>query len=148
MLSPKPVFIKCQDDSEKEFILSKFPAIPGREIVTQYPMTALPKVADYAQNEAIMLKLLAYVGVPNAENPSAPPTMLVTRALVDNHVPDFECLMRLEAAMLEYNVSFFANGRVSTFFDSFEKKAIAWISRMLTASSAPSSGAGSPPSTN
>ena len=47
LLHPKPVTIECNDGSSKEFILHKFPAIPGREIVSQYPLSAMPKLGDY-----------------------------------------------------------------------------------------------------
>lgn len=132
MLNPMPKEIECRDGTRKTFILSHFPAIAGREIVSQYPLTAIPKVGEYTTNEAIMLKLMAFVGVPHPADAAAAPTMLTTRALVDNHVPDFECLMRLEAAMLEYNCSFFGNGKVSTFFELIAAKAQALISKTLT----------------
>lgn len=130
MLQPKEQPITLADGTEKTFILSKFPAVEGREIVTQYPLSALPKLGDYAVNEAIMLKLLSYVGVPMEGN--AAPLMLTTKALVNNHVPDFEALMRLEAAMLEYNCSFFGNGKVLTFFEVIAAKCQTLLSKTLT----------------
>lgn len=139
MIQPKTVSIKCQDGSEKEFIISKLPALAGREIVTQYLPTAMPKVGEYKANEDLLLKLMAYVAVPVESGE----LRLTTRALVDNHVPDFECLMRLEAAMFEYNVSFFQDGRALTFFGGIEGKVKELISQMLTASSVRSSGKGS-----
>lgn len=129
MLNPKTVPIECRDGTKKDFVLTHFPAIPGREIVTQYPLTAIPKVGEYGANQAVMLKLMAHVGVPT---PDGGTLMLTTEALVNNHVPDFECLMRIEAAMLEYNCSFFGNGKLSTFFDTIAAKAQALIARMLT----------------
>jgi hypothetical protein len=75
----------------------------------------MPKLGDYEVNEATMLKLMAYVGVP-VEGKDAP-LMLNTRALVDNHIPDWETLARVEIAMMEYNVSFFANGKASGFLE-------------------------------
>lgn len=130
MLQPKEQPIKLADGTEKTFVLSKFPAVEGREIVTQYPLSALPKLGDYAVNETIMLKLLSYVGVP-IEGSNAP-LMLTTKALVNNHVPDFEALMRLEAAMLEYNCSFFGNGKVLTFFEVIAAKCQTLLSKTLT----------------
>lgn len=130
MLQPKEQSITLADGSEKTFILHKFPAVEGREIVTQYPLSALPKLGDYKVNEEIMLKLLSYVGVRNDDTGNV--LMLTTRALVNNHVPDFEALMRLEAAMLEYNCSFFANGKVLTFFEAIAAKAQTLISKTLT----------------
>lgn len=133
LLYPKEVEI-----GGKAFVLSKFPAIAGREIVTQYPLTAIPKVGEYKANETVMLKLMSYVGVPNGDKP----IMLTTRELVDNHVPDWETLAQLEVAMLEYNCSFFGDGRASTFFDAIALKVKAFLSQTLTDSLAQSSQAG------
>lgn len=129
MIQPKEVSVSCQDGTERQFVISKFPAIAGREIVTQYPITAAPKLGDYAANEVLLLKVMAYVA---AVGEGGRQIQLTTRALVDNHVPDFECLMRLEAAMFEYNVSFFQNGKALTFLSGIEAKAKALISQTLT----------------
>ena len=139
LLYPKEVEI-----GGKRFVLSKFPAIAGREIVTQYPLTAIPKVGEYKANEAVMLKLMGYVGVPNGDRP----IMLTTRELIDNHVGDWEILAQLEIAMLEYNCSFFGDGRASTFFDVIARKVTVFLSQTLTASQAQSSQAGKQPSGN
>jgi hypothetical protein len=128
----------------KTFYLSKFPAVAGREIVAKYPVSNMPKLGDYAVSEETMLKLMAYVGV----DAGGQTLMLTTRALVDNHCGGWEDLAKLEWAMMEYNCSFFGNGRASSFFEDIAQKAQALISQMLTASSARSSPPGSPPSTN
>ena len=129
LLQPKEVMIKCADGTEKAFVLSKFPAIAGREIVAKYPLSGMPKLGDYAVNEETMLKLMAYVGVPQA---NGEPLKLTTRALVDNHVPDWEALAKLEIAMMEYNVSFFGNGRASSFFEGIAQKLPTLITKILT----------------
>ena len=129
LLQPKEVEIDLPDGGTKTYILSKFPAIQGREIIAKYPLSAVPKLGDYAVNEETMLKLMAFVAVPGA---SGDPLQLTTRALVDNHVPDWETLARLEMAMLEYNVSFFGNGKGSTFFDAIAAKAQALLTKTLT----------------
>lgn len=112
------------------FIISKFPAIQGREIIAGYPLTGLPKIGDYKQNEEIMLKLMSFVAKP-LEGRDQPLT-LGNRELINNHVKSWEILMKLELRMLEYNCSFFQNGRVSTFFADIAQKAPAWITKMLT----------------
>lgn len=114
----------------KTFILSKFPAVAGREIITQYVPTAMPKAGDYQSNETIMLKLMAYVAVRDPA--SGVETRLQTRALVDNHVGSWETLMRLEVAMMEYNCSFFADGRASAFFEGIAQKAPQFLQQTLT----------------
>lgn len=129
MIQPKETPIKTLDGTEKTFVLHKFPAVQGREIIAKYPLSAMPKLGDYAVNEETMLKLMCFVGVPRGDGA---PLMLTTRALVDNHVPEWETLARIELAMLEYNTSFFANGRASTFFDVIAQKAQALLSKTLT----------------
>ena len=143
LLEPKRVTIKCMDGTEREFVISKFPALAGREIVTQYLPTAAPKVGEYGANELLLLKMMAFVA---AITPDGGEVRLTTRALVDNHVPDYEALMRLEAEMFEYNCSFFGSGAASTFFAGIERRATEWITRTLTALSQQSSAKGSPAS--
>jgi hypothetical protein len=114
---------------EKTYILSKFPATKGREIVTQYVSTGLPKIGDYKRNEELMLKLMSYVGVIMQNNQ----TMLLTnQELVDNHVPSWEALVKIEIAMMEYNCSFFQEGRALNFLESIAQRAPAWIIKTLT----------------
>ena len=98
MLQPKEYSVKTQAGDEKVYILSKFPVVAGREIVAKYPLSGMPKLGDYQVNEETMLKLMAYVAVPGA---NGEPLKLTTRALVDNHVPDWETLAKLEIAMME-----------------------------------------------
>lgn len=136
MIQPKEITIKAQDGREIVFVLSKFPAIQGREIIAKYPLSAMPKLGDYDVNEETMLKLMSFVAVTRKDGE---PLRLVTRALVDNHVPDWETLARLEMGMMEYNCSFFGDGRGSTFFEVIAQKAQVWISQMLMGLSAQSS---------
>lgn len=130
---PKEVKVKTQSGVEKAFVLHKIPAIPAREIVTQWPLTALPKVGDYKSNEAIMLKMMSYVEAVSPDGSSR--IRLSTQELIDNHVPDWECLGRLEAGMMEYNVSFFGTGKSSLSLESIIQKARPLILKILTASS-------------
>jgi hypothetical protein len=115
LIKPKIVIIVDGDGVEKEFIISRLPATVGREICTQYPTSNIPKLGSYALSEELMLKLMTYVGIPKESGSTEPLLMLKSKALVDNHAADFEQLMRLEAAMMEYNVSFFRGGKGSTF---------------------------------
>lgn len=145
MIEPKEITLKTQAGDERTYIISKFPAIAGREIVTKYPVSNAPKIGDYQQSEEVMLKLLTFTAYKPA---GSDPIMLTTRALVDNHVPDWETLARLEWSQLEYNCSFFGNGLNSDFFGSISQKAAAWISKTLIPSLVTSLQMGKPPSTN
>lgn len=128
MIQPKEIEVETQAGEKLTFIISKFPAVQGREIIAKYPLSAVPKLGDYAVNEETMLKLMSFVAVPRAD---AEPLKLTTRGLVDNHCKDWETLARIEMAMLEYNVSFFGNGRGSTFLEAIARKAQALISKTL-----------------
>jgi hypothetical protein len=128
LLEPKEVSVKTLAGDERSYVLSKFPAIPGREIVAGYPLTGIPKFGDYKSNEGIMLKLMCYVGVTLPNGTVQP---LISEALVNNHVPDYETLMRIEFEMLRYNTSFFGQGEISTFLSDTAKKVIRSISPTL-----------------
>lgn len=145
MIEPKEITIKTQAGEDRTYIISKFPAVAGREIVTKYPVANTPKLGEYQQSEEVMLKLMAFVA---AVGPDGHQTMLTTRALVDNHIPDWETLARLEWNQLEYNCSFFGKGLNSDFFGSISQKAAQWISKTLIPSLLASSQTGKPPSTN
>jgi len=125
MIEPKEIEI-----DGKKYIISKFPAIAGREIVAKYPMTALPKVGDYQLNEEAMLKLMSYVAI---EIKDGHKINLITKALIDSHVTSWEVLAKLEIAMMQYNVSFFPQGRISTFFEDTARSVLAKTSKILTA---------------
>lgn len=136
MLEPLDKEIPLPDGGTKIYILSKFPAIAGREIVTQYPTSGAPKIGDYKTNEVLMLKLMAFVAVPT----DAGPLKLTTKELVNNHVPDFETLLKLEWAMMEYNCSFFRNGAALGFLTGLTGKLKQSITQTLTDLLRPSSG--------
>jgi len=142
-LKPKEVEIDTED-GVKTFVLSRIPAVQAREIITQYPLTALPRVGEYKSNEAMMYKLMAYVQVKTETGTLIP---LSTMEIINNHCPTWEVLAKLEMGMIEYNTTFFQNGRSSSFLEAIAPKVRALISQMLKESSAPSSGnQGTPPS--
>lgn len=127
------------------FIISKFPATTGREIVARYTCANIPKVGNYNESEAVMLKLMSHVARVTAAGDEI---RLSNRALVDNHVPDWETLTRLEWEMMQYNCSFFQNGKASDFFQNLGRLASSKVTEMLTGLLARSSPAAKPPSAN
>lgn len=130
MLEPKEFEDGPTSRGGGKFVLSKFPATIGREILMQYPTSALPKVGDYATNEAVMLKVMQYVGVNIEGRPE--PLMLTTRALVDNHIVSTEDLIRLEWAMMNYNFAFFGNGQLSGILDRITSQVVNLLQKTLT----------------
>lgn len=129
LLEPKEVPVELPDGTFKTYVLSKLPALDGRKVALQYPVSGLPKVGEYGVNEEMMLLLLSYVAV-NAGGET--PLRLTTRALIDNHVASWETLVKLEGLMISYNCSFFANGKALSFFDGLKATALQLISKTLT----------------
>lgn len=135
LIKPEEVVIADRDGVEKTYIISRLPAIVGREVLARYPIANIPKLGDYAVGEEIMLKLMGYVAVPMDGGDAL---RLKTRALIDNHIPDGESLVKLELKMLEYNTSFFGQGRASSFLGSLISTHLPSIFKTLMDSLPPS----------
>ncbi|HFW7071219.1 TPA: hypothetical protein ACIC9P_002468 [Morganella morganii] len=110
LIKPKEVQIKDVDGIEKAFVISRLPAVTGREILAKYPLSNAPKIGDYEVSKEAMLKMMAYVCAVADDGEEIP---LRTQTLIDNHVPDGESLIRLELEMLKYNTSSRKKFRVS-----------------------------------
>lgn len=130
LLQPKPITLTDQDGKERHFLISKFPAIAGREIIAKYPLSAVPKLGDYGVNEETMFKLMTYVAVKTDDGF----IRLLTPELINNHVMDWEVLVKLEEAMLSYNTSFFTGGFVQGFIAMLVEQGAPILSRILTSS--------------
>jgi len=128
LLSPKEINI-----DGIVFYISKFDCIEGREIIFNYTSSNIPKIGNYRLSEEMMLKLMTFVAV---SDDSGNKTILLSKKILGAHLNNSEfpwqTLCKLEAAMMEYNVSFFQNGGASTFFGDFAQKVPAWISSTLT----------------
>ncbi|HDF2341282.1 TPA: hypothetical protein PC598_000822 [Morganella morganii] len=147
LIKPKEVQIKDVDGIEKTFVISRLPAVTGREILAKYPLSNAPKIGDYEVSKEAMLKMMAYVCVVS-DGEEIP---LKTQTLIDNHVPDGESLIRLELEMLKYNTSFFGTGGNSGFLPFLISKvgsSLPSVIKTLMASLQSSSAKDSPPSPN
>lgn len=135
LIKPKRVHLKDVDGNEKEFVISRLPAVPMREIMAKYPVSNIPKLGEYQASKEAMLLLLSHVAVVLDGDREQ---RLQTEALINNHVADGEQLLRLEFAMLEYNTSFFGKGGPSGFLESCIRKYLPLIMSTLTDSLPPS----------
>lgn len=145
-LREEPFPVANPDTGEiSTYILSNFDAVEGRRIVSQYPMTGLPKVGNYEENEKLMLRLMSYVAVVTVDGRKL---RLSTMELINNHVPHFEMLAKIEMKMMEKNCSFFRDGRSLDFLDNIAQIFSRQILEMLTLSSERSSEQEKQPSTN
>lgn len=96
LLEPKEIIL-----NGSKYLLSKLPAVAGREIIFGYELISSQKNQDYQFHENMMFKLMRYVGKVIEGRPE--PLILETRELIDNHVKDWNTLIKLEAEMLTYN---------------------------------------------
>lgn len=144
LLEPKEITITDASGNERSFILSKFPAIQGREIVAKYPTSNMPKIGDYRVSEETMMKLMAFVAVKVGDTQ----VNLTTRDMINNHAGDWETLAKIEWEMMEYNCSFFRDGRALNSLQGFVQKTMQSIFKTLMDSSEQSSTPTKPDSTN
>lgn len=112
LIEPKEITVTDSNGAEHQYTIGKYPAVAGREILAKYPLSNAPKLADYGVSQETMLKLMNHVTKTLSDGREI---RLSTTALVDNHVPDAEALLRIEMASLGYNVSFFSNAGVKDF---------------------------------
>lgn len=124
LLEPKEIEV-----DGKKFIISKFPAFTGREIILQYSKIHLLNSNDSDKMKEIVVKLMNFVAVTL---PDGRLIRLSTETLIDNHVPSWETLVKLEAQMMTYNCSFFQNGEGLNFLKRLETFAQEKIIGMLT----------------
>ena len=118
LIKPLEVEVKDIDGNLHKFTISRLPAVAGREILAKYLGGTMPKVGDYKDNHESMLKMMKYVAVEIDGQLQT----LQTQALIDNHIPDTECLLRLEIEMIRHNTSFFGNAGSSNLLDFLLQK--------------------------
>lgn len=129
MIEPKEITITGGDGKQRSYIISKLPyASGGREICSQYLPTAMPKVGDYKTNHELFLKMMGFVQAVTDNGPIS----LTTSALIDNWVDDFQTGIKLEKAMLEYNIGFFDTGKISDTFKTFAQNLQPLITKILS----------------
>lgn len=95
---------------KKDFYISKFPAVLGREIMMRYSVTLSKIDTEYEANEEILRKIMKFARV---ELPDGRKIALDSEALINNHVTSGEMLSALENAILAHNFSFFKDGEPS-----------------------------------
>ena len=118
LIKPLEVEVKDIDGNLHKYTISRLPAVAGREILAKYLGGTMPKVGDYKDNHESMLKMMKYVAVEIDGQLQT----LQTQALIDNHIPDTECLLRLEIEMIRHNTSFFGNAGSSNLLDFLLQK--------------------------
>jgi len=129
MINPETIEVEGKDKVVRKYIISDIPYLSGgREVSSQFVSTAVPKIGDYEANQKlseIMFRHVAAV-VDGRE------IQLLTKDLVNNHVPDFITGIKIEEAMLEKCLGFSIAGKVREFRQGLEQKGPALIIKTLT----------------
>lgn len=112
----------------KEYTLYKFPAWEGILIASRLPPSLIPKIGEFEVYKEVIAEILSYVGVTISPGNIL---KLSTSDLVNNHIEDWEHTFKLLMAMIEYNCSFFQDGRLSSSLDGITERLPAWISKIL-----------------
>ena len=118
LIKPLEIEVKDIDGNLHKYTISRLPAVAGREILAKYLGGTMPKIGDYKDNHESMLKMMKYVAVEIDGELQT----LQTQALIDNHIPYTECLLRLEIEMIRHNTSFFGNAGSSNLLDFLLQK--------------------------
>jgi len=127
--NPQVISVETLEGEQREYVIHHMAAFDGRKVAVCYTQGALPKIGDYDVNEAMSLLMMRYVGIAQ-ENGEL--LMLTTKGLIENHVPDWETLAKIEIEMLKYNTSFFQNGKALSLLKEFSDKGTELISSTLT----------------
>ncbi len=144
LIEPKEITLHTESGEKRIYILSKLDCIEGREFIFQYPISALPKLGNYALNKELMLMLMKHVAVPTENGP----LRLSTEGLVRNHAREPHLLIELEKQMIGYNFRFLLQETIWPFLKNFQNQITASIIKTLTDLSAQFSPKAAPPSKN
>lgn len=125
LLEPKTVEINgCK------FIISKMPCTTAQEVIFNMPAGLIPVISNFAKSEEQAFKMLKYTErVYSDGRPNVP---LISKEIINNHVPDFDTLIKLEYECLQYNFDFFKDGRALNFLNAGLSHVQSSISEILT----------------
>lgn len=124
LLEPKEIEINGY-----KFIISKMPCTVAQEVIFNLPTGLIPIISEFKKSEEQAFKMLAYCERVYTDKNNVP---LKSKAIIDNHVPDFDTLIKLEYECLNYNFDFFGNGRALDFLNKGISLAKSNVSEILT----------------
>ena len=131
LLKPKDLELVDIDGVKHRYRLGRIPYMDdGREICSQFVVTAAPKLGNYAENKRLSHILFKYVAVITDENTEL---LLSTPALINNHVPDFQTGMKIEGEMIQHNLGFSLAGILQKYQQEWKQAAPQFIAEILTA---------------
>lgn len=131
LLEPKEIVIEDKvANATNTYIISKIPAFEAMGLMVQdLPALVLNiNSGNRDKIEKFTLEVLSYVAIKK----EGTEIKLSTKALIDNHCPSFETISLLLAQMIDYNTSFFRDGKSLSFLKRLEALATAKVTEILT----------------
>jgi len=125
LLEPKEV-----DINGHKFIISKMPCTVAQSVLFNIPTGLIPVISEFKRTEEQAFKMLAYCERVYTDGRANVP--LISKQIIDNHVPDFDTLIKLEYECLNYNFDFFTRERVLTLLNQALSHAESRVSGILT----------------
>ena len=125
LLQPKEVEI-----NGFKFIISKMPCTVAQEVLCQLPSGLIPIISQFSKSEEQLFKMLSYCERVYTDGRANVP--LVSKTIIDNHVPNFDTLYKLEWEALQYNFDFFEQGKLLTSLQKVLSLAESRTSEILT----------------
>lgn len=98
-----------------KFVISKMPCTVAQEVIIKLPTGLIPLLSDFSQAEDMAFKMLSYC--ERIYSDGRPNVGLISKEIIDNHVPDFDTLVKLETECINYNYDFFGNGKLLDFLN-------------------------------
>lgn len=102
MIKPKDIEITDIDGVVRKFVIARFPATAGMEILYRLPTSGIPKIGDFEALKGVRNDVFKHVYIKTDGGDIA----LSTTALIDNHCGDGETAIKLMGEILVYNYSF------------------------------------------
>jgi len=131
LIKPKEIELTDIDGETHKFNISRFNALDGYELVSNFPKTMFNKGESFAQHREVIVKILAHCEKIDKEGNKI---RLKTEGLINNHIPDFELLLKLLKEMGEYNTNFLQLFKKSNFIDQLKAKLPSIAQKILTQS--------------
>ena len=108
LIKPLDITISDIDGIERNYRISRFPAVVGLEIIAKVPSNIATFSKQLPHLKELVLQMCKYIAVDvPSEDGGTHEIILSTQALIDNHVPDGQTLLRLLFELMRHNTSFF-----------------------------------------
>lgn len=108
LIKPLDITITDIDGIERNYRISRFPAVVGLEIIAKVPSNIATLSKQLPNLKELVLQMCKYIAVDvPSDDGGTHEITLSTQALIDNHVPDGQTLLRLLFELMRHNTSFF-----------------------------------------